>query len=267
MKRVQESLFSGTLFVSGLARAAGGTEGGTRLDVILPRLLQEESDPFVVLELVEQDQLDACVYRLSGGEVFSSGAKRDSAPPGVSQTETVHSWNLSIDLRYLCCDWLSQRLSKAQDCTKSIQDSHCAVGPLDVLDDVEAGVSDELHDMSSVRSRLLSVADRRPAASCSSSGHGGCIGRGTALRCAKDGERSRDGGRVYAEVRTRGRGGRCRCGRGRFARCEGGFVQRIVERADEDCDQVGAEGRTGSASSGRTEAQLPGLHTQVVAHL
>lgn len=146
---------------------------------------------------------------------------------------------------------LGQRLSKAQDCTKSIQDSHCAVGPLDVLDDIEAGVSDELHDMSSVRSRLLSVPNRRPAA-YSASGHGGCIGRGTALRCAKDGERSRDGGRVYAEVRTRGRGGRCRCGRGRFARCEGGFVQRIVERADEDCDQVGGkEGRTRSASTER----------------
>lgn len=49
------------------ARAAGPEEG-TRLDVVLPRLLQEESDPFVVLELVQQDQLHACVDTLSGGE-------------------------------------------------------------------------------------------------------------------------------------------------------------------------------------------------------
>lgn len=65
-------------------------------------------------------------------------------------------------------------------------------------------MSDELHDVTSVRTRLLSVADICPAACPASSGYGCCIGCGPALRCAKDGERSRDGGRVDAEVRARG---------------------------------------------------------------
>lgn len=74
VERVQESLLS-ALGSSADLRAAGPEEG-TRLDVILPRLLQEESDPFVVLELVQQDQLDACVDTLSGGEKPNSEAKR-----------------------------------------------------------------------------------------------------------------------------------------------------------------------------------------------
>lgn len=67
MERIQESLLSALCSSADLRTA--GPDGGTRLDVVLPGLLQEESDPFVVLELVQQDQLDACVHTLSEGEV------------------------------------------------------------------------------------------------------------------------------------------------------------------------------------------------------
>ena len=76
---------------------------GTYLDVRLPHFLKEEADAVVVLERVKEDDPDPCARneRNSASGVWWGSEKAHGLPPGVSQAETVHSWNLSIDLRYL----------------------------------------------------------------------------------------------------------------------------------------------------------------------
>ena len=84
----------------------------TYLDVCFPDIEEEESDPLIVLRLVEKDKLDCDGHKRAGEQVSSrsSAPERKQAgrrpgswdvPHGATKADTVHSLNLSIDLRYL----------------------------------------------------------------------------------------------------------------------------------------------------------------------
>lgn len=189
----------------------------THLHVGLPDFLKEQPDPFVVFELVQDDNLDAfgahstISHRISWAFIARQ-AGSEYAPPGVNQADTVHSWNLSIDLRYLCIPTPVNPRSSSRPPLER-RDSHAPIRPLHVLNHIQTGMRNQLRDMPRSWPVLAPVTD---VASPSCPGGGG--------QSAEDGEGGGEGGG----------GDRCGGGGGGFGGGEVCFVERVVERADED---------------------------------
>lgn len=70
---------------------------GTHLNIQLPHIEKERSDALVVPRFVQQDKLHVCTTR----SALPQTPHAHNVLPGVTNADTVHSLNLSTDLRYL----------------------------------------------------------------------------------------------------------------------------------------------------------------------
>ena len=110
------------------------------LHVQLPHLCKERPDALVVLTLVQQHKLHIfCCYHQYNSRSHIRGSR---LLPGVTNAETVHSLNLSTDLRYL-----SINCYPSTAVTPFLFHLHPVVPPHHILNHVQARISNHLDHM------------------------------------------------------------------------------------------------------------------------